>query len=113
MESPTQRVVYPLNSKRISLAQLRQLAQALELPVATSNANLQIMVEEKLRGLERDPKNVQLVVKETSDGSQCLELQDESGPFLEATTPNRSQASTPAEIHESCVLHWAVHREVF
>ena len=58
IESPIQRVVYPLNSNRISLAQLQQLAQTLELPVATSSANLQIMVEEKLRGLEQDPKNV-------------------------------------------------------
>ena len=60
MESPTRRVVYPLNSKRIKLAQLHQLAEALELPAATSSPNLQIMLEEKLRELERMPENVQL-----------------------------------------------------
>ena len=42
-------VVYPLNSRRISLVQLRQLAQALDLPVAAPSADLQVMVEEKLR----------------------------------------------------------------
>ena len=52
MESLTRKTVYPLNSKRIKLAQLRQLAQALELPVTASGANLQIMVEERLRELE-------------------------------------------------------------
>ena len=44
--------MYPLNSKRIKLAQLRQLAQALELPVTASGANLQIIIEERLRELE-------------------------------------------------------------
>ena len=52
MEFTTQRVVYLLNSKRISLAQLRQLAQALDLPVAASMADLKVIVEEKLMELE-------------------------------------------------------------
>ena len=51
MESLTRKTVYPLNSKHIKLAQLHQLAQALELPVTASGANLQIMVEESLREL--------------------------------------------------------------
>ena len=70
MESTTQRVVYPLNSKRISLAQLHQLSQALDLPVPASMADLKVMVEEKLRELKRDPVNVQIVVKEIPDGSR-------------------------------------------
>ena len=98
MESTTQRVVYPLNSKRISLAQLRQLAQALDLPVAASMADLKVMVEEKLRELERGPVNVQMVVKEIPDGSQSLELQDESGTFLEATASTCSKASTLVDV---------------
>ena len=98
MESTTQRVVYPLNSKRISLAQLRQLAQALDIPVAASMADLKVMVEEKPRELERDPVNVQMVVKEIPDGSQSLELQDESGTFLEATALTCSKASTPVDV---------------
>ena len=52
MESTTQRVVYLLNSKCISLAQLHQLAQVLDLPVTASMADLKVMVEEKLRELE-------------------------------------------------------------
>ena len=104
MESTTQRVVYPLNSKRISLAQLRQLAQALDLPVTASMADLKVMVEEKLRELERDPVNIQIVVKEIPDGSQSLELQDESGTFLEATASTCSKASTPVDVLGS-ILH--------
>ena len=102
MESPTRRVVYPLNSKHIKLAQLRQLAEALELPADTSSANLQIMVEEKLRERERVPENVQLVVEVNSEGSECLQLQDETGTFFKTATPTCSKASTPAEIQEFC-----------
>ena len=98
MESTTQRVVYPLNSKRISLEQLRQLAQALDLPVTASMADLKVMIEEKLRELESDPVNVKIVVKEIPDGSQNLELQDESGTFLEATASTCSKASTLVDV---------------
>ena len=100
METQPRKVVYPLNCRRISLAQMRQLAQALGLPVTVSSVDLQVMVEEKLRELERDPKNIQLVVNEISDSLQSLELQDENGTFLETTTPDSSKASTPAEVHE-------------
>ena len=81
MEASGHKVAYPLKSKRITLIQLCQLAQALDLPVTASSANLQIMVVAKLKELERDPKDVQLVVNEIPDDSQCLELQDESGTF--------------------------------
>ena len=104
MESLTQKTVYPLNSKCIKLAQLRQLAQALELPVTTSGANLHIMVEERLRELERVPENVQLVIEEIPDGSENLQFQDEQGIFLETATPKCSKASSPVEVQESSSL---------
>lgn len=50
--------VYPLNSKRITLAQLCQLAQAFDLPIAASSANLEITVQTKLSELEQDPKSI-------------------------------------------------------
>ena len=75
MEPQPTKVVYPLNSRHISLAQLRQLTQVLGLPVTAFSADLQILVEKKLiRELKQDPKNVHLVVNETSDGLQSLEL---------------------------------------
>ena len=92
MEPQSRNIVYPLNCRHISIAQLRQLAQALGFPVTASSTDLQVMVEEKLRELERDPKNVQLVVNEISDSLQSLELQNENRTFLETTTPNSSKA---------------------
>ena len=42
----------------------------LDLPVTGTSPDLQVMVEGKLRELERDPANVQLVIKEISSGLQ-------------------------------------------
>ena len=63
MEAKGKTVTYPFGSKRISLTQLRQLAQALELPIGGNSADLQVMVEGKLREMERDPSSVQVVLK--------------------------------------------------
>ena len=42
--------------------------------------------------------NVQIVVREILDGSQSLELQDESGTFLEATASTCSKVLTPVDV---------------
>ena len=63
--------MYPLNSKYINLVQLQQLVQLQDLQVNVSSADLRsykINDDRKLRGLEWDPKNVQLVTKEIIDG---------------------------------------------
>ncbi|XP_065903460.1 coiled-coil domain-containing protein 158-like isoform X2 [Dysidea avara] len=53
------------------------------------------MVEGKLRELERDPANVQLVIKEISGGLQRLELHDEGGAFLEVSVPGECPTLAP------------------
>ena len=63
---------YPLNSKRIRIAQIHQIAKALNIPVTGSSFDFLIMIEEKLRESQQDPRNVQLVVKETSDSLQYI-----------------------------------------
>ena len=70
MTTKGKKVTYPLVSKRISLAQLRQLAQALGLPSAGNSFDLQVIVEGKLREMERDPSGVQLVLEEDVGGGQ-------------------------------------------
>ena len=42
--------------------------------MAAPSADLQVMVQEKLRELERDPENVQLVINEISDGLKSLQV---------------------------------------
>ena len=97
MKSKTKRIAYPWGSKRVSLAQIRQLAQALNLPLAGNNADLQVMVEGKIRNIERDPSCVQVVLEEgVAEGQQTMLLEDENGTFLEIVTPEHSRDQTPA-----------------
>ena len=55
---------YPLNSKRIASGQLQALAKVLELPTGASNEETRQLLEGKLMELEREPRNVQVVVRE-------------------------------------------------
>ena len=73
MELSGCREAYPLNSRHIGIELWHLLAQSLYLPVTGTSPDLQVMVEGKLRELERDPANVQLVIKEISNGLQRLE----------------------------------------
>ena len=73
MELSCCREAYPLSSRHISIELWHLLAQSLDLPVTGTSPDLQVMVEGKLRELERDPANVQLVIKEISSGLQRLE----------------------------------------
>ena len=88
MEAKGKRVTYPFGSKRISLTQLRQLAQALELPIGGNSADLQVMVEGRLREMEKDPSSVQIVLEKDDEYGQTMLLEDESGPFLQVGTPD-------------------------
>ena len=76
------KVVLPLNSRRLKLYQLQQLAQALELPIEAPSNDLRVMVEEKLRVMERDTLNTQVVVNLQEEGTENLSFQDEEGQFL-------------------------------
>ena len=91
MELPGHREVYPLISRRIGIEQWHLLAQSLDLPVTGTSPDLQIMVEGKLKELEQDPANVQLVMKEVLGRLQRLELHDEGGAFLEVQCQMNAQ----------------------
>ena len=93
MEVKGKTITYPFGSKRISLTQLRQLAQALELPIGGNSADLQVMVEGKLREMERDPSSVQVVLEKDTGNGQTMLLEDESGPFLLVGTPDPISAN--------------------
>ena len=77
----SKKAVFPLNSRRLKLYQLQQLAQALELPIKAPSSDLRVMVEEKLRGMDRDHVNTQVVVHLQEEGTENLSLQDEEGQF--------------------------------
>ena len=66
---------YPLNLKRMASGQLQTLAKVLELPTGVSNEEMQQLLEGKLMELEREPRNVQVVVR----GNKQIFLVDEEG----------------------------------
>ena len=73
------------------------MAQALDLPSSGSNSDLQVIVEGKLREMERDPSCIQLVLEGVDGGHQTILLEDESGPFLEIVSPGHSRDQTPVQ----------------
>ena len=81
------KVAFPLSSRRLKLYQLQQLAQALELPTSDSSDDLRVMVEEKLRAMDRNPLNTQVLMDLQEEGTENLSLQDEEGQFLHVTSP--------------------------
>ena len=70
-------VTFPLNSKRLQLYQVQQIAGALDFPTMASGSDLLVMVCGKLRDNNHDPSNVQVVATKTEGGEE-LSLQDTS-----------------------------------
>ena len=83
--APCGRRPLPLNSKRLKVAYMQQLARALEVPTAASSDDVRQMIEGKLRQMGREPPNVQVIVQQGIGQSRVhLSLQDADGVFLEA-----------------------------
>ena len=68
--------IYPLNSKKIVVSQLRRLASMLELPSEGTSATLRQVIEGKLVELGHEPRNTQVIVASVDS---TLYLVDESG----------------------------------
>ena len=75
--------VLPLNSKRLKTVQLQRLARALSIPTSASGDELRQLIDGKLEGMEREPRNVQVVISEAEHGAERLSLWDDDGAFLE------------------------------
>ena len=67
----------PLNSKRLTAEQIKRVGRALSVPTDASVDEVRVMIKGKLREMERDPANVQVVV-----GTTGLSLWGEDGEFL-------------------------------
>ena len=75
--------VLPLNSKRLKTTQLQRLARALSLPTSASGDELRLMIDGKLGEMEKEPRNVQVVISEAERGAERLSLWDDDGSFLD------------------------------
>ena len=74
----------PLNSRRLTSAHLKQIAESLELPTTGSTDEVRQLIKGKLQE-SRDVRNIQVVMDETPTISLKLSLMDEEGVFLEST----------------------------
>ena len=75
-----------MNSKRLTGANLQQIARSLELPTGGSNAETRQVIEGKLIEMGREPQNVQVLVRppETDvSEKETMYLIDMDGVFLE------------------------------
>ena len=87
-ELPRGRVV-PLNSRRLTAAHLKRVAEALKLPTTGSADQLRQLIEGKLESDKRvEATNVQVVIQEEQCVELKLSLMDESGILL-TTEPIR------------------------
>lgn len=80
----------PLNSRRLTAAHLKSIADSLGLPTTGSTDQIRQLIEGKLQE-EHEVSNVQVVVQETSTVSVQLSLVDEDGVF-HSTTPYQKGA---------------------
>ena len=76
--------VLPLNSRRLTVANLRKIAHCMSLPVSVPGTELRQLIDGKLIGMGKEPRNVQVVIVETESGVERLSLQDEEGIFVDA-----------------------------
>ena len=69
---------YPLNSKCVKAGQLQRIAVLLGLRMTGTAAVTRQLIEGKLMKMEREPKNAQVIIQDTSENS-AISLIDENG----------------------------------
>ena len=69
---------YPLNSKHVKAGQLQRIAASLGLPTTGTAAVTRQLIEGKLMETEREPKNAQVIIQDTSENS-AISLIDQNG----------------------------------
>ena len=104
----------PLNSKRLKVLHVKQIAASMTLPTTGSADEIRQMIEGRLADMGRNPRHVQVLVPE--DESAHLQLQDADGVFLDVapgegehsrgTSPEGSERGEEDEITQ---LRSALH----
>ena len=73
----------PLNSRRLTAAHLKRIAEVLELPVMGATDQLRQLIERKVESAKhREAANVQVVLQEEQRVETKLSLMDEGSVFL-------------------------------
>jgi len=78
--------VMPLNSRRLTVAWLRQIAGGLGAPTTAAAREVRALINGKLGEMGKDPKSTQVVLHEGESG-MGMSLQDAEGVFLRVDPP--------------------------
>ena len=94
-----QEEVLPLNSKRLMITMLKQLAGALGLPRSASANELRQLISGQLEGMDKEPMQVQVVLQKTETGVH-ITLCDVEGVFLEVRQPAVEESDQVCAEHD-------------
>ena len=94
-----QRSRYPLNSRRLTAAHLRAIAEAIGLPTGGSADQLRQCIEGKLQ-TEREDPNVVVIIREVQTTEQIIALADAEGEFVRTPPLRRGQETGEATSKE-------------
>ena len=83
----------PLNSRYLTAEQIKRVERALGVPTDASVDEVHVMIEGKLREMEHDPANVQVVIS-----SANMSLRGENSKFLSIT--EFPSTETPNNVNE-------------
>ena len=91
-----------LNSKGLTTPILQQIAKALDISTTGSLADTRQMLEGKLSGMEREPRDVQIFLRDTENGVD-ISLQDAYGEFLRAEMEEKETEPVNTQEEEGVV----------
>ena len=89
--------VLPLNSRRLTAAFLRMIAQAMALPTNVPPDQLRQLIEGKLIAMGKEPRNVQVLVTEGETGEERPDLMDGDGVFVRGAAVQGRDAPAPTD----------------
>ena len=91
-------MTYPLNSKRLKLKHIQHLASALDLPMAATRSDLEVMFNRKLAEASHYTTSIQVVIVQTKQGEQ-LSLRDIKRTLLVTTILPVLASRSPTSTH--------------
>ena len=98
-----QRSRYPLNSRRLTAAHLRAIAEAIGLPTGGSADQIRQCIEGKLQ-TEREDPNVAVIIREVQTTEQIIALADAEGEFVRTPLLRRGQETGEATSKEPYII---------
>ena len=93
------RLPIPFNSKHLTLAHLKRIAAALDLPTTAASEEVRQMVEGKLADLGQQPLNVQVILGTTPP--DVFQVQDANEIFLREEAEVEKVEEEPVDDYQS------------